>query len=68
MQLVSTTLEPAVELRLSEKRAGRLEDVVGPAQLLDLTLQRFNALTLVGATAIPGSSVAIKISVKGDMK
>ena len=49
-----STLESAVELRLGEKRAGRLEDVVGPAQLLDLTLQRFNALTLVGAEAIPG--------------
>ena len=30
-----STLEPAVELRLGEKRAGRLEDVIGPAQFLD---------------------------------
>jgi len=52
-----STLESAVELRLGEKRAGRLEDVIGRAQFLDLTLQRFNALTLVGAKAIPGSCV-----------
>ena len=58
-QCTPSTLESAVELRLSEKRAGRLEDVVGPAQLLDLTLQRLNALTLLSAKAIPGSSVDI---------
>ena len=52
-----STLESEVELRLGEKRAGRLKDVIGPAQFLDLTLQRLHALTLVSAKAIPGSCV-----------
>ena len=36
----------AVELRLSEKRAGELKDLVGLSQLLDLSLQRLDALLL----------------------
>lgn len=58
-QCTPSTLESAVQLRLCEKRAGRLEDVAGPAQLLDLTFQRFDALTLVVAKAVLGSSVDI---------
>ena len=38
-QCMPSALESAVELRLGEKRAGRLEDVIGSAQFLDLTLQ-----------------------------
>lgn len=40
----SSRLQSAVELRLRKKRAGRLQDVVGPAQLLDLTFQLLDAL------------------------
>jgi len=43
-------LESAVELRLGEKRAGKLENLAGLAQLLDLALQFFDAL-LVRADA-----------------
>lgn len=35
-------LEPAVELRLGKKRAGRLENLVDSAQFLDLALQRLS--------------------------
>jgi hypothetical protein len=41
-------LQSAVELRLGEKRAGQLQDLVGPAQLLDLALQILDALLLFG--------------------
>jgi len=40
-----SALESAVELRLGEKRAGRLEDVIGTTQLLDLTLQCLELFT-----------------------
>ena len=46
-----SNLESVVELLLGEKRAGRLEAVIGPAQFLDQALQKFNALTLVAAEA-----------------
>src|SRR3990167_8852733 len=42
----SSRLQSAVELRLREKRAGRLQDVVGPAKLLDLALQFLDALRI----------------------
>jgi hypothetical protein len=45
----SSTLESAVELLLEEKRARHLEVVIGPAQFLDLTHLRFNALTVIDA-------------------
>lgn len=37
-------LESAVELRLRKKRAGRLQDVVGPAQLFVLAFELLDAL------------------------
>jgi len=45
-------LESAVELRLGEKRASRLEDLIGPAQLLDFALQGLDAFALVAAYPI----------------
>src|SRR5690606_5056768 len=36
----------AVERRLSEKSTCRLQDFIGPAQLFDLTLERFDAFLL----------------------
>jgi hypothetical protein len=36
----------AVELRLGEERACQLQDLVGPAQLLDLAFQILHALRL----------------------
>jgi hypothetical protein len=37
-------LEPAVELRLGEKRAGQLQNLVGSAQFFDLALQLLDPL------------------------
>ncbi len=42
----TSELESAVELRLGEKRAGKLEDLIGFAQLTHLTLQFFDALLI----------------------
>jgi hypothetical protein len=42
---------PAVELRLGEKRAGRLEDVIGPTQFPDLTLQCLELVAFACAQA-----------------
>ena len=44
-------LESAVELRLGEKRTGRLVDVIGTSQLLDLTLQCLELLAFAGVQA-----------------
>lgn len=46
-------LESAVELRLGEKRADQLENLVGSAQFLDLALQFLGALCL--ADCYPGA-------------
>jgi hypothetical protein len=43
-----STLGSAVALRLGEKRAGRLEDVIGPTQLLDLALQCLELIAFAG--------------------
>src|SRR5690606_6989575 len=45
------------ELRLGEKSAGQLEDLAGPAQLLDLALQFLDALSLAGRDATTNSCV-----------
>jgi len=52
-----STLEPAVELRLSEKRAGRLEDVIGPTQFLDFPLQCLELLALAAVEAFALATV-----------
>src|SRR5690606_28271440 len=44
-------LQIAVERRLGEKSAGRLQNLIGPAKLLDLSLQRLEAFALVGTHA-----------------
>jgi hypothetical protein len=46
-----SALQTAVELRLGEKRAGRLEDVIGPAQFLDLALQCLELLAFAARQA-----------------
>ena len=45
-------LESAVELRLGKKRAGRLEDLIGPAQFLVLALQLLEVFALAGRQPI----------------
>ena len=50
-------LESAVELRLGEKRAGRLEDVIGPTQLLDFGLQCLELLAFAAAQAFALAAV-----------
>ena len=56
-QCTPSTLESAVELRLGEKRAGRLEDVIGPAQLLDLPLQCLELLAFAADQALALAAV-----------
>lgn len=46
------SLESAVELRLCEKRAGQLQNLISPAQLFDFTLQLLDALRLGGGDAL----------------
>jgi hypothetical protein len=43
---ILSSLSVAVERRLGEKRAGQLQDVIGPAEFSNLTLQRLHALPL----------------------
>lgn len=43
-----TSLQPAVEFRLGEKRAGQLQDLVGTTKLAILTFQLLDALGLGG--------------------
>ena len=42
-----STLDATVELRLGKKSARRLQDVVGPAQFLDFTLELPEMLSLI---------------------
>src|SRR5690606_4933734 len=46
------SLEPAVELRLGEKRTGQLQDLVGTAQFLVLAFQLLHALGIRGRHAL----------------
>lgn len=52
-------LQPAVELRLGEKCAGCLEDVMGASQLFDLALQRLDAFTFSAGNAFPVSPASV---------
>ena len=55
------TLQSAVELRLGEKRAGQLENLIGSAQLLDLALQGLHVRTFLCAQAFayPGVNLLL---------
>src|SRR5690606_9703060 len=53
-------LAATVELRLGEKSAGQLQDLVGPPQLLDLTLQFLDPLSLVGCDAFAHPGVDLR--------
>ncbi len=53
----ASVLQTAVELRLGEKRAGRLEDVVGLAQLLVLTLELLEAFALAAGQPVTRAGI-----------
>jgi hypothetical protein len=50
-------LDAAVELRLGEKRAGQLENLIGSAQFLVLTLQSLDAFALFAGDAIAQAGI-----------
>lgn len=47
----------AVEIRLGKKSTGQLQDFIGPAQFLDLALQRLYAFVLGLGGASPGAGI-----------
>ena len=54
-------LEPAIVLRLGEKRAGQLQDLVGLVQLAVLELQRLDALLLGCAQTLAQAAVTLAL-------
>lgn len=56
-QSALSRLESAVELRLGEKRAGHLQDFVGPTKLFDLALQFLDTLRFGRGDALTHTAV-----------
>lgn len=61
-QRKTSGLEAAVELRLGEKRAGKLQDLIGAAQLTNFAFELFDALLVGGVRAFTLTSIPLVLA------